>query len=125
MSEYPRRSIVSSSNGRRDEGIYLYSIRYTIKSGLRMTTELFRIAGDTATVTGSSTGIGHAIAERFAAGGVGVVSSRDQERVDSVANDINSSDRPGRARHVTSGIGRPLRRSLKRQRPSLAQSMYL
>jgi NAD(P)-dependent dehydrogenase (short-subunit alcohol dehydrogenase family) len=70
-----------------------------------MTTELFDVEGTTAVVTGSSTGIGRAIAERFAADGVDVVvSSRDQDRVDSVAADINDSDRPGRALPVACDV---------------------
>ncbi len=59
---------------------------------------MFEISGDTAIVTGSSTGIGRAIVERFTATGVDVVvSSRDQERVDAVASAINDSNRPGKA----------------------------
>ncbi|WP_137288587.1 SDR family NAD(P)-dependent oxidoreductase [Natronorubrum halophilum] len=63
-----------------------------------MSTERFSIDGETAIVTGSSSGIGRGIAKRFAADGVDVVvCSREQENVDPVAVEINASDGPGRA----------------------------
>ncbi|WP_121741042.1 SDR family NAD(P)-dependent oxidoreductase [Natronorubrum halophilum] len=63
-----------------------------------MSTERFSIDGETAIVTGSSSGIGRGIAKRFAADGVDVVvCSREQENVDPVAAEINASDGPGRA----------------------------
>ena len=53
-----------------------------------MTEEI--LAGETAVVTGASTGIGRAIAERFANAGANVViCSRSQEQIDGVAADIN------------------------------------
>jgi len=59
-----------------------------------MTTDQFSVAGRTAVVTGSSSGIGRTIAERFADDGADVVvSSRDQDNVDPVAATIN--DREG------------------------------
>jgi len=61
-------------------------------------TDQFSVDGETAIITGSSSGIGKSIAERFAADGVDVVvCSREQENVDPVAEGINESDSPGRA----------------------------
>lgn len=63
-----------------------------------MSTGQFSVDGETAIITGSSSGIGKSIAERFAEDGVDVVvCSREQENVDPVAETINESERPGRA----------------------------
>lgn len=63
-----------------------------------MTTAQYSVDGQTVIVTGSSSGIGRVIAERFAAEGADVVvCSREQENVDPVAEEINGSDRPGSA----------------------------
>jgi 3-oxoacyl-[acyl-carrier protein] reductase len=70
-----------------------------------VTTDQFSVNGRTAIVTGSSSGIGRAIVERFAADGANVVvTSRDQENVEPVAQAINeradeeaSEDESGRA----------------------------
>ncbi|NUC70921.1 glucose 1-dehydrogenase [Haloterrigena sp. SYSU A558-1] len=63
-----------------------------------MSTKQFSVDGDVAIITGSSSGIGRGIAERFAADGVDVVvCSREQENVDPVAEEINESERPSEA----------------------------
>ena len=58
----------------------------------------FSVAGQTAIITGSSQGIGEVTAKRFADEGADVVvTSRSQEKIDAVADEINDSDRPGEA----------------------------
>jgi len=63
-----------------------------------MSTTDFEISGSTAVVTGSSSGIGRAIVERFAHHGMDVVvTSRSLENVEPVAEGINQSDAAGKA----------------------------
>lgn len=58
----------------------------------------FSVDGNTAIITGSSQGIGAETAKQFAADGANVVvSSRSPDRIESVAEEITDSDRPGRA----------------------------
>ncbi|ELZ11805.1 short-chain dehydrogenase/reductase SDR [Natrinema thermotolerans DSM 11552] len=63
-----------------------------------MTVDQFSVDGETAIVTGSSSGIGKTIVERFADDGANVVvTSRDIDNVQPVADAINESERPGEA----------------------------
>jgi 3-oxoacyl-[acyl-carrier protein] reductase len=60
--------------------------------------EQYSVEGKTAIITGSSQGIGAVTAKRFADEGANVVvTSRSQDKIDEVADEINDSDRPGRA----------------------------
>jgi NAD(P)-dependent dehydrogenase (short-subunit alcohol dehydrogenase family) len=66
----------------------------------------FSLEGKTAIITGSSRGIGEAIARAFARHGASVVlSSRKQEALDAVASSINSEG--GRALAVACHTGKP------------------
>lgn len=70
-----------------------------------MSTEQFSVADQTVIITGSSQGIGEVTARRFAAEGANVVvSSRDQEKVDAVAESINADDPDGRALAVACDV---------------------
>ncbi|PSQ53669.1 3-oxoacyl-ACP reductase [Halobacteriales archaeon SW_8_65_20] len=63
-----------------------------------MKNKQFSVDGDVVVITGSSQGIGKTTAEQLAAGGAKVVvSSRSQEKVDAVAEEINDSDVSGEA----------------------------
>src|ERR1700755_118003 len=74
----------------------LYSWRYEMKIDL---------SGKTALVTGSTSGIGHAIARGLAAAGAGVViNGRTQDKVDAVAASIGKSASGGKARGVAADV---------------------
>ena len=63
-----------------------------------MTNQRFDLTGETAIVTGASSGIGKTIAEQFASEGADVVvCSREIDNVDPVAAGIEESERSGRA----------------------------
>ncbi|WP_265112076.1 SDR family NAD(P)-dependent oxidoreductase [Halosolutus halophilus] len=65
----------------------------------------FDIDGEAAIVTGASSGIGRAIAERYADNGVNVVvCARSVDDLEAVADGINESDRPGKALAVECDI---------------------
>jgi NAD(P)-dependent dehydrogenase (short-subunit alcohol dehydrogenase family) len=65
---------------------------------------LFDLSGKTAIITGSSRGIGRAIAEEYAAHGANVViSSRNQDACDEVAEAINTAH-PGQAKAIAASI---------------------
>lgn len=58
--------------------------------------ELSSVDGETAVITGASSGIGRAVAETFVVDGADVViCSRTQEDVESVAEELNAADVPG------------------------------
>lgn len=66
---------------------------------------LFDLSGKVAIITGSSRGIGRAIAERMAEAGARVViSSRDQQACDTVADAINTRFGAGRALAIAASI---------------------
>ena len=68
---------------------------------------LFDLSGQVAVVTGSSRGIGRAIAHRMAEHGARVViSSRKQDACDAVAAEINAAHGAGRALAVAANISR-------------------
>ncbi len=87
-----------------------------------MTDGSFDLTGRVAIVTGSSRGIGEAIARKFAAHGAKVaISSRNQEACDAVAADLNAQFGAGTAIAVAASISRKedLERLVERTRDEL------